>query len=113
LAHDLDVEPEAMLRWLRFEDQRAILSSDGNELVPKQELEAITAKLRESLSSGIVSKEEYELQTNIAFESLLSIIRDIDNDLVYHDDYVCPKAYEELLSEKALEVLNRAIDKTT
>jgi hypothetical protein len=102
-----------MLRWVRYDDRPAILSSNGNELVPKRELDAITAQLRESLSSGIVSKDEYEAQTGITFQSLWPVLRDIETDLVYHDDYVCPSAYEEVLSTKALEIVNRAINETT
>jgi hypothetical protein len=109
----LDVDPEAMLRGLRYGDQTPILSSNGNEFVPKREREAITAQLRDSLSSGIVSKDEYESQTGIVFQSLWPILRDIETDLVYHDDYVSPQAYEEILSAKALEIVNRAVDGTT
>ncbi|KAH7405659.1 hypothetical protein DE146DRAFT_744022 [Phaeosphaeria sp. MPI-PUGE-AT-0046c] len=113
LAHDLDVQPEVLLDWVRHSDQRAVLSKDSKEVVSKAELNVITQSLRRSLETGIVSKIDYEASTHVDFGNLRPMLHEMASDLVYHDDYVCTQQYEKLLSEHAKDFLERSINNIT
>jgi hypothetical protein len=113
LAHDLDVSEELALQLVRNERQLAVISSDGREIIPKQELDMILEKLRNSLKSRMVSKDEFEAQNDMDFIHLRTLLGDEEPHVFYHDDHLCTAAYEKTLSEQALEVVNRAKNETT
>jgi hypothetical protein len=113
LARDLDVDLTDMLRLARSGNSPAILSADGNNIIPKQEIDAITEQLRNSLVLGVVSKRDYESQTGIAFESLQPILGRITIELIDYDDHVCTHNYEKAVAAQALDIIDRAINNTT
>lgn len=91
----------------------AILSADGNDIIPKQEIDAIVEQLRSSLSAGVVSKREYESRTSIAFDSLEPILGQIANELIHYDDHICTHAYDKGASSQALDIMNQVINENT
>jgi hypothetical protein len=113
LASDLDVSPDIILKLISQERDLALLSKDGSNVIPTTEHDAIFEKLQQSLHRGILSRHEFESQNNIDFTSLRSVTRDLENQLVYHDDLICTPAYEKDLSLQALEFINRAVNNTT
>lgn len=113
LAHDLDVEPDTLLHWIRHRGQRAVLSGDSKEILSNNEVDVITKDIRQSLETGIVAKSEYETSTHVKFDDLQPILNGIASELVYHDDYVCTQEYDELVSDHARDFLDRAVNNIT
>jgi hypothetical protein len=112
LARDLDVSPETVLRLIFNGRELALLSKDGSKIIPKTEHDAIVEKVRQSLRTGIFSRHKFELQNDVDFTSLGSVLGDIEPQLVYYDDLICTSAYEEELSAQALDFINHAVDNT-
>lgn len=110
LALELDVDLADLLLLVRSGNPPAILSADGNDIIPEQEIDAIAEQLRSSLSAGVVSKREQESRTNIAFDSLQPILGQIADELIHYDDHVCTHAYDKVVSAQALDIMNRVIN---
>jgi hypothetical protein len=100
------------LKLISQERDLALLSKDGSDVIPKNEHDAIVEKLQQSLHGGIFSKHEFESQNNVDFKSLRAVLRDLEPQLVYHDDLLCTPVYEKELSLQALDLMNRAVDNT-
>jgi hypothetical protein len=113
LAHDLDISLEPLLRLLHNDSRLSLVSNDGSEVLPKKQIDAIVERLRESLSLGVVSKDEFDSQNDISFHHLRIVLRDVEPEIKYHGDHLCTASYEKTLSEQALDIINRAISNTT
>ncbi|KAF1913478.1 hypothetical protein BDU57DRAFT_456181 [Ampelomyces quisqualis] len=113
LARELDVDVADMLRLVRSLNPPAVLSANGNDIIPEQEIDAIAKQLRSSLRFGVVSKRDYESQTGIAFESLKSILGQTASELISYDDHICTYTYDKEVASQALEIVARAINDTS
>jgi hypothetical protein len=113
LAHDLDISLETLLRLLHNDSRLSLVSNNGSEVLPKKQIDAIVERVRESLSLGIVSKDEFDSQNDIGFHHLRIVLRDVEPEIKYHGDHLCTASYEKTISEQALDVINRAISNTT
>jgi hypothetical protein len=110
LATDLDVSPDIILKLISQERDLALLSQDGSDVIPKNEHDAIVERLQQSLYRGIFSKHEFESQNNVDSKSLRSVLRDLEPQLVYHDDLLCTPVYEKELCLQALDLIDRVVN---
>ena len=113
LATDLDIGSDIILQLVQDQPHLALLSNDNSEVVTKGERDEIYAKVQEALSQDIISRSEFAAHNRIHSKSLDLLLNDQEDQLVHYDDHLCTKAYDDKLSDEALDILNRIITNIT
>jgi len=113
LANDLDVGSDIILQLVQDQPHLALLSNDNSEVVSKSERDEIYAKVQEALSQGITSRSKSAAHNNIHSKSLDLLLNNQEDQLVHYNDHLCTKAYDNILSDGAFDILNRIITNIT
>lgn len=115
LAHDLDVAPDTIRQMVRtgYPLRLALLNIDESEVIPDPEVKAILEKLRETLSHGVVSRSEIERGHDVSSRNVQRRLLDELDDVVIIEDHLYTRAYDKLVSEQALVIVNRAVNENT
>ena len=113
LANGLDVGSDIILQLVQDQPRLAVLSNDNSEVVTKSERDEIYAKVQEALSQSIISRSEFATHNKIHSKSLNLLLNDQEDQLVHYNDHLCTKAYDNILSDGAFDILNRIITNIT
>lgn len=104
----LGVDVHVVLRLVRADSTLALLSRDQQNIIPKQERDAIVESLKESLDQAVVVKIEFTELFDIDLEYIQSLLHvsSIKDSLAYDmEDYLLSKTYWTKLSNTMSERL--------
>ncbi|KAF1841360.1 uncharacterized protein K460DRAFT_344011 [Cucurbitaria berberidis CBS 394.84] len=110
LARDLNVQQDIVRQLVDTHPGLALLSFDSSDIVALDERVTLRKKLDGCLSDGIVLKLNFATQNDIDSKSIDILLRDVDGQLVYFDDYVCSKSYEDRLADSIMTFLKRSLN---
>jgi hypothetical protein len=108
LASVLNIDSEIIIQLAQDQSRIALLSRDNSQIIPKAELAAIAARLREDVAVGLVSTTQFAVDSNVSLSSLDTLLKYQEDWIVHYDDYVCSQEYDDKIAEYAAhEIIDR------
>jgi hypothetical protein len=113
-SRDLDVEIDVLLQLVRENPALALLSQDGNSIIPRVERDAIVKELEDMLPVELVSKADFTQTHDLhpdCLGDLLRIPRIKESLADDTDDYLLSNIYSTVLSDEMDKRLREGLDK--
>ncbi|KAJ4373806.1 hypothetical protein N0V83_002545 [Neocucurbitaria cava] len=110
LARHLNVGPDVVRQLVETHSEISLLSLNTNNIITLDERNALLEDLTNLLTGGIISTVDLAKQNDLNVRSIDALLADLDMQLVYHDDHVCSKSYEDSLSESVMRLLRRSLE---
>jgi hypothetical protein len=113
-SSDLNVEVEVVIQLVRGNSALALLSQDGNSIIPRVERDAIVKELEDLLPIELISKADFTKRHDLHPECLGDLLRvpDIKDNLADDtEDYLLSKVYSTVLSDEINKRLREGLDK--
>lgn len=110
LARHLNVGPDIVRQLVETHSEISLLGLNTNNIITLDERNVLLEGLTSLLTGGIISTVDFAKQNDFNVRNIDALLADLDMQLVYINDHVCSKSYEDSLLESVMSLLKRSLE---